>query len=85
MPLLAHRFVRHHPIQILRDPRCNHVIHVSYQRKSIIVHTSIVEYSEIVGRGLMLFVLFASSLNWVYYKHMREEIEKHNNNKKDEK
>ena len=33
-------------------------------------------YTHLIGKGLILFVLFASTLNWLHYKTLREEIEK---------
>ena len=36
----------------------------------------------IVGKGIILFTMFYCSMNWWFYKRMREDIEK--KNKKDE-
>lgn len=53
-----------------------------YNRKSTIVRAGIVEYSELIGKSLILFVFFTTTLNWIYYKNLREEIEKEKKNKK---
>ena len=55
---------------------------ISYHnRKSTIVRAGIIEYSEVIGKSLILFVFFTTSLNWIYYKNLREEMEKENNDK----
>lgn len=40
------------------------------------VRASFLEHTELIGRGLMLFVFFASTLNWLHYKELREAMEK---------
>jgi len=40
--------------------------------KRTFVKASLLENIEIIGRGLMLFVFFASTLNWLHYKELRE-------------
>lgn len=49
----------------------------------------IVEYSEIIGKGLILFVFFTSSLNWLHYRNLRQQMddenEKGNKNNKNNK
>lgn len=37
--------------------------------------------SEVVGKGLGLFVLFTSTMNWWYYRRVREEAEKNKDKK----
>lgn len=39
------------------------------------MHASIVEYSEIMGKGLTLFVFFTATLNWLHYREMRKSME----------
>lgn len=34
------------------------------------------EATALVGKGLGLFVLFTSSMNWWYYRRIREDAEK---------
>ena len=36
----------------------------------------------IVGQGIVLFTMFYCSMNWLYYKRMREDIEKNSDDKK---
>lgn len=68
------------------------IIRTTNNRKRLTTITQssmgIVEYSEIIGRGLILFVFFASSLNWLHYRHLRQQIEDENekvNNKNNNK
>jgi hypothetical protein len=42
-----------------------------------------VEHSETIGRGLTLFVLFASTLNYMYYKELSENITQKNKKEKE--
>lgn len=44
-------------------------------RERIVMHASIVEYSEIMGKGLTLFVFFTATLNWLHYREMRKSME----------
>jgi hypothetical protein len=56
-------------------PRPRKVVMPMRARCVVRTRASIVEYSETIGRGLILFVLFASTLNWLHYKRLREEEE----------
>ena len=40
------------------------------------------EGAALVGKGLGLFVLFTSSMNWWFYRRVREEAENKNKDKK---
>lgn len=46
--------------------------------------TQLIEFSEVLGKSIILFVIFYSTLNWYYYKRLREDIE-NNENKKNKK
>jgi hypothetical protein len=44
----------------------------------------LITQSALIGKGLTLFVLFTTSLNYLYYRSLRERIEDAKNlNKKD--
>ncbi len=43
---------------------------------------SIVEQSEIIGRGLIIFVFTVAVLNWTYYRNIRKQIEDQDASKK---
>jgi hypothetical protein len=40
------------------------------------------EGAALVGKGLGLFVLFTSSMNWWFYRRIREDVENKNKEKK---
>lgn len=63
-------------------------MNVKTKRSRLVVQSGIgqtlIELSDIVGRSLILFVFFASSFNWLYYRNARmhmEENDKTNSNK----
>lgn len=39
----------------------------------------LITQSELIGKGLTLFVFFTSALNYLYYRSIREDVEKLNN------
>lgn len=48
---------------------------VRLSQPKAIVSPEFMETTRIVGKGLTLFVLFASTLNWWYFRRTREDVE----------
>lgn len=46
---------------------------------------AIVNSSVIVGQGIVYFTIFYTSMNWWYYRRMREDAEKQNENENKKK
>jgi hypothetical protein len=46
-----------------------------HSRRPVPVKAAI-DWPELTGKGLGLFVLFTSSMNWWFYKRVREDAEK---------
>jgi hypothetical protein len=59
--------------------RITHVRHVNGLLESANTFANSMHY---VAKGIILFTMFYSSMNWLYYKRMREEIEKQEKDKK---
>ena len=59
--------------RITHIPTCRRAI---LPRRCVSIRAGVVEQSEIIGRGMVLFVLFSSSLNWMYYRNIRRALEK---------
>lgn len=73
---------------IRHDSICNVMRTNKRLRQSIrtkaIDSSQLIVFSEILGKSIILFVMFYSTLNWFHYRQLREEIEKETN-KKDKK
>lgn len=48
-------------------------------RRSSSLNEFVIQQSYIIGKGLTLFVLFTASLNWMYYRGLREYKEEQEN------
>ena len=71
--------------QIIRVPNniASRIVYKNSFEDNIIGNISVAEtFTPIISKGMVLFTLFYTSMNWLYYKRIREDAEKENHKNK---